>query len=227
MSGGQQQRVALARAIVIHPGLLLMDEPLSNLDAKLRVEMRTVIKELQRNLGITTIYVTHDQEEALAISDRIAVMNKGEVMQIGKPENIYRHPANQFVAGFIGTSNFLSGEIVGQDENQNTRIKINDSSIITLKCKTGSKGTVTISVRPEEFIIKAKDEEGLLGTISQKTFLGDFIDYMVRLENGQMVQVNEYCKDNEEIRELGEVIRLDFIKNKINVFNETGEETLL
>jgi iron(III) transport system ATP-binding protein len=227
MSGGQQQRVALARAIVIHPGLLLMDEPLSNLDAKLRVEMRTVIKELQRNLGITTIYVTHDQEEALSISDRIAVMNKGKIKQIGKPEEIYRRPANEFVAGFIGTSNFLSGEILSQDEQLNARIKIDASSEITVKCQSRFSGAVTISVRPEEFIIRSKTETGLLGTISLKTFLGDFINYRVRLENGQMVQVNEYCKDNEEIREIGEAVRLDVMKNKINVFNVTGEETLL
>jgi len=111
LSGGQQQRVALARAFVIEPSVLLMDEPLSNLDAKLRVQMRTVIKKLQRRLGITTIYVTHDQEEALAISDRIAVMKEGNIMQVGSPEKIYKHPENTFVAGFIGVSNFcrLSG----------------------------------------------------------------------------------------------------------------------
>lgn len=227
ISGGQQQRVALARAIVIHPGLLLMDEPLSNLDAKLRVEMRTAIKELQRNLGITTIYVTHDQEEALSISDRIAVMNKGAIKQIGKPEEIYRRPANEFVAGFIGTSNFLSAKIVNQDDQLNTHIEINDSFGITLKCKSHHQGSVMISVRPEETLIRNKHESGLLGTIALKTFLGDFINYRVRLENGQMIQVNEYCKDNEEIRELGEVIRLDFIKHRLNLFSETGEETLL
>ena len=101
LSGGQQQRVALARAFVIEPGVLLMDEPLSNLDAKLRVQMRTAIKKLQRRLGITTIYVTHDQEEALAISDRIAVMKEGNIMQVGTPEAIYKKPENTFVAGFI------------------------------------------------------------------------------------------------------------------------------
>ena len=107
LSGGQQQRVALARAFVIEPSVLLMDEPLSNLDAKLRVQMRSVIKKLQRRLGITTIYVTHDQEEALAISDRIAVMKDGNIMQIGTPNEIYAKPQNPFVAGFIGVSNFL------------------------------------------------------------------------------------------------------------------------
>ena len=111
LSGGQQQRVALARAFVIEPSVLLMDEPLSNLDAKLRVQMRSVIKKLQRRLGITTIYVTHDQEEALAISDRIAVMKEGRIMQIGTPNEIYAKPQNPFVAGFIGVSNFLDCQV--------------------------------------------------------------------------------------------------------------------
>ncbi len=117
LSGGQQQRVALARAFVIEPSVLLMDEPLSNLDAKLRVQMRTVIKKLQRRLGITTIYVTHDQEEALAISDRIAVMKEGNIMQVGSPEEIYKHPENTFVAGFIGVSNFVECEIRSGEES--------------------------------------------------------------------------------------------------------------
>ena len=114
LSGGQQQRVALSRAIVIEPDLLLMDEPLSNLDAKLRVQMRTSIREIQRKLNITTIYVTHDQEEALAVSDRIAVMNMGIVEQVGKPYEIYSKPVNTFVANFIGISNFLDGRAISR-----------------------------------------------------------------------------------------------------------------
>ena len=111
LSGGQQQRVALARALVIKPDVLLMDEPLSNLDAKLRVEMRSAIKEIQNNLGITTVYVTHDQEEAMAVSDRIAVMNEGDIQQIGKPKDVYQRPANLFVATFIGHTNTINKEI--------------------------------------------------------------------------------------------------------------------
>lgn len=122
LSGGQQQRVALARAVVIEPGLLLMDEPLSNLDAKLRVQMRAIIKKLQRRLGITTIYVTHDQEEALAISDRIAVMQNGNIMQVGTPEQVYRKPQNAFVAGFVGVSNFISGEILARQDGLTFRL---------------------------------------------------------------------------------------------------------
>src|SRR5699024_8166296 len=111
LSGGQQQRVALARALVIKPDVLLMDEPLSNLDAKLRVEMRTVIKEIQHTVGITNVYVPHDQEEAMAVSDRIAVMNQGVIQQVGTPKAIYQRPANLFVATFIGRSNILPGEL--------------------------------------------------------------------------------------------------------------------
>ena len=115
LSGGQQQRVALARALVIQPDVLLMDEPLSNLDAKLRVEMRTVIKEIQKQVGITTVYVTHDQEEAMAISDRIAVLSAGTIHHCGEPKNIYQRPADLFVATFIGKSNLLSAKLVAED----------------------------------------------------------------------------------------------------------------
>ena len=125
LSGGQQQRVALARAFVIEPSVLLMDEPLSNLDAKLRVQMRTVIKKLQRRLGITTIYVTHDQEEALAISDRIAVMKDGNIMQIGTPSELYAKPQNPVVAGFIGVSNFLDCDVKGEEVSIQGELSIN------------------------------------------------------------------------------------------------------
>ena len=119
LSGGQQQRVALARALVIKPDVLLMDEPLSNLDAKLRVEMRTVIKQIQREVGITNVYVTHDQEEAMSVSDRIAVMNLGEIQHIGKPKDIYQRPANLFVASFIGRTNLVNAKLVLKDGKAN------------------------------------------------------------------------------------------------------------
>lgn len=131
LSGGQQQRVALARAIVIHPGLLLMDEPLSNLDAKLRVKMREDIRNLQKSLNITTIYVTHDQEEALAVSDRIAVMSEGKVQQIGKPHEIYLSPVNKFVANFIGTTNFLDAEIEIIDSDKHATVFVEGAALKT------------------------------------------------------------------------------------------------
>ena len=129
LSGGQQQRVALARAIVIHPEVLLMDEPLSNLDAKLRVEMRNAIKRIQQQIGITTVYVTHDQEEALAVSDRIAVMNGGVIQQIDTPKRIYQRPSNTFVATFIGQSNILDGQVIKNNSEEGIKIFCHDKFI--------------------------------------------------------------------------------------------------
>ena len=141
LSGGQQQRVALARAIVIKPDVLLMDEPLSNLDAKLRIEMREAIREVQKKIGITTVYVTHDQEEALAISDRIAVMNKGDIQQIEMPENIYSRPYNTFVADFIGHSNRFLGTVTGQADGE-TMIRMETGLPISVRnVKPTAKGT--------------------------------------------------------------------------------------
>lgn len=215
LSGGQQQRVALARAFVIEPRVLLMDEPLSNLDAKLRVQMRTIIKKLQRRLGITTIYVTHDQEEALAISDRIAVMNLGEVMQVGTPEEIYKNPGNQFVSGFIGTSNFLDGRI--------------ENSVLTLKngfrqeISAKHSGDVILSARPEQVIFS---DQGISGTIIISTFLGDFMEYEVELSDGQLIQVNEYTKDTPTLRKDGEKVFVNFDWNKIRIFESKNGEAI-
>ncbi len=156
LSGGQQQRVALARAIVVNPKVLLFDEPLSNLDAKLRIEMRAELKRLQRELGVTTIYVTHDQEEAMSISDRIAIMNQGRVMQIGTPQEIYKHPKNEFVARFIGQGTFLHGEVVGEDAGR-LRVEIPSigkeiSAVPSHPENPPSVGDrVLVMIRPESF----------------------------------------------------------------------------
>ncbi|MEG0328468.1 MAG: ABC transporter ATP-binding protein [Erysipelothrix sp.] len=218
LSGGQQQRVALARAIVIEPKILLMDEPLSNLDAKLRVQMRTIIKKLQRQLNITTIYVTHDQEEALAISDRIAVMNKGKVMQIDKPSVIYQNPANTFVSNFIGTSNFLTGTVI-EDE----QIKVENYSF-KKRINANIGDTVTISVRPEQFTF-SKENEGINGNIILTTFLGDFVNYEVELENGEIIEVNEYTQNNKSLRKEGPV-RVIVSEEEINIYDEQGKVNL-
>lgn len=226
MSGGQQQRVALARAIVIHPDILLMDEPLSNLDAKLRVQMRTTIKKVQKKLGITTIYVTHDQEEALAISDRIAVMKDGKIQQVGKPKEIYSRPANEFVANFIGTSNVLTGKIVGKNKDK-TQIMLGGKSVIEMKLKRNTDTEVKVSVRPEEFLIEPEDKGGIPGRITMSTFLGDFINYEVELESKESVQVNQYSKDMLEDYEVGTKVYLKAMEECINVFDSSGEEALL
>ena len=216
LSGGQQQRVALARAFVIEPSVLLMDEPLSNLDAKLRVQMRTIIKKLQQKLGITTVYVTHDQEEALSISDRIAVMKDGNIMQIGTPKEIYAKPANKFVAGFIGISNFIDVDV------KDNVITIDGYDI---KCNLSNNysGKAILSARPEQIFFSDK---GINGKVSFVTFLGDYIEYEVTISNGQVLIVNEYTKDNNRHYEVNEDIKLSFDENSISIFNETGDHTL-
>jgi len=218
LSGGQQQRVALARAFVIEPGVLLMDEPLSNLDAKLRVQMRTVIKKLQRRLGITTIYVTHDQEEALAISDRIAVMKDGNIMQIGTPGEIYAKPQNPFVAGFIGVSNFLDCEV---DNSGMTTIK--GELKIKVPLRTNYTGTAKLSARPEQLFFT---KEGMPGTVMLSTFLGDFIEYEVRLDDGQDLIVNEYTKDTSLVHPDGEKVFISFDPNRVSLYKGENEEVI-
>lgn len=231
LSGGQQQRVALARAIVIHPSVLLMDEPLSNLDAKLRIEMRSAIRDIQKQVGITTVYVTHDQEEALAISDRIAVMNEGVIQQIGAPEEIYTRPYNVFVSTFIGHSNLFHGTIGKDSEGtyvafkNNYKIYMNN---IKASCKEGTK--VIVSIRPEEFSLS---QEGLQGTIKNRTFLGNHTNYEVELVGSLTITEQarvEYSQDlgqANKIYGIGETLTLKPNALKVNVFTEDGEKSLI
>ncbi len=223
LSGGQQQRVALARAFVIEPSVLLMDEPLSNLDAKLRVQMRSVIKKLQRRLGITTIYVTHDQEEALAISDRIAVMRDGHIMQIGTPNEIYAKPQNPFVAGFIGVSNFLDCEVSCSEHDKEATVSIQNELNIQVPVRRPYNGKAKISARPEQLFF---GDTGMPGTVLFSTFLGDFIEYEVQLEDGQNLIVNEYTKDTTDVHQDGERVFLRFDPLRISLYEAESEEVL-
>ena len=222
LSGGQQQRVALARAFVIEPSVLLMDEPLSNLDAKLRVQMRSVLKKLQRSLGITTIYVTHDQEEALAISDRIAVMKDGRIMQIGTPNQIYAKPQNPFVAGFIGVSNFLDCQVDAGDRGP-AAVTIQGELQIQIPVRRSYHGPAKLSARPEQLFFSS---EGMPGTILFSTFLGDFIEYEVQLDNGQSLIVNEYTKDTTAVHQDGERVFLRFDPARVSLYEAESEEVL-
>lgn len=221
LSGGQQQRVALARAFVIEPSVLLMDEPLSNLDAKLRVQMRSIIKKLQHRLGITTIYVTHDQEEALAISDRIAVMKDGHIMQIGTPGEIYAKPENPFVAGFIGVSNFLECQAKDLGNGQ-AKVSIKNELDMNIGVRRPYSGAAKISARPEQLFFA---EEGMPGTVKFSTFLGDFIEYEVQLDDGQDLIINEYTKDTAAVHPEGEKVRIRFDADRISLYDE--EEKVL
>ena len=174
LSGGQQQRVALARALVAEPKLLLLDEPLSNLDAKLRESMRFEIKEIQQNLGIAVVYVTHDQTEAMAMSDRIFLINRGVVQQSGSPEEIYNQPSNQFVADFLGKVEFLKGTA----EQGRIHLMAADQY---LPYAGERRGPVEVAVRPQNISILPADSEGLHGTVEKKYYLGDTTDWRIRL----------------------------------------------
>ena len=226
LSGGQQQRVALARALVIQPDVLLMDEPLSNLDAKLRVEMRETIRSIQRNVGITTVYVTHDQEEAMAVSDRIAVMNLGEIQQIGTPQAIYQRPANLFVASFIGRTNLLDGEIRMENGTANLSVASGYTvPVTTLLSEEQKNQKVVVSVRPEEFIIN-RDGEGIPATVVSSTFLGLNMHYFLKLDDGTEVQVIQEAELDSCLPD-GAKIHLKLKQNKINIFCQDGSRNLV
>ena len=226
LSGGQQQRVALARAIVIHPEVLLMDEPLSNLDAKLRVEMRNAIKRIQQQIGITTVYVTHDQEEALAVSDRIAVMNGGVIQQIDTPKRIYQRPSNTFVATFIGQSNILDGQVI--KNNSEEGIKIFDAffAMTNLSKNCTNMEDVKISIRPEEFILSMDNKDGIKGVVKSSVFLGINTNYFIELENGKEVEVIQASDALEAIQD-GSTVYLNLQTEKINVFTNDGTKNLI
>lgn len=218
LSGGQQQRVALARALVIKPDVLLMDEPLSNLDAKLRVEMRSVIKDIQHKVGITSVYVTHDQEEAMAISDRIAVMNKGVIQQIGTPKSLYQRPSNIFVATFIGYTNIVDGIV------ENNILKIAGASYTIPGLKGVDNQNVKVSIRPEEFYL---DDNGQIeGTIVSNVFLGLNTHYTLKIEglNNTVELVQESSIDN--IIPVNQKVKLSLKTEKINIYTEDGKNNL-
>ncbi len=197
LSGGQQQRVALGRALVAEPKVLLLDEPLSNLDAKLRESMRFEIKEIQRNLGITVVYVTHDQTEAMAMSDRIVVMNRGVIQQVGSPTEIYRKPANQFVADFVGKVNFLPGSVT---ENRIELLGTGQSIPYDGVCR----GRVIVAVRPENIRLRKADRGDLTGRLLNMFYLGDVNDCRVDL-GGETVRVIADSGSFDTLREGQEV----------------------
>jgi iron(III) transport system ATP-binding protein len=212
LSGGQQQRVALARTLVYEPTLLLLDEPLSNLDAKLRDRARTWLRQLQSRVGITTIYVTHDQIEALALSDRIAVMHEGQILQLAPPKEVYEQPASPFVADFIGTSNFFSGEVADADGAGDVTARLADGQMLRVRSAAGvSRGqTVTIAVRPEKIDLLppdagAPEHEGdniLSATVRERSYLGARYEYQVQFESMLVRVESDRAIENGPVRVL-------------------------
>ena len=218
LSGGQQQRVALARAVVIEPSVLLFDEPLSNLDAKLRESMRDELRALQQRLGITSLYVTHDQSEAMAISDKVVIMKDGVICQQGTPQEIYEQPASRFVANFIGKANFIDGIFKGRD---------GEAALVEIGGKTFSipapgkmegvevGGACCLTVRPESFLL-TKDAGALPGTVSRATYYGAKIEYEVML-NEQPIIVEVYNPQLTERFHVGDTVSLSLIEGCVRV----------
>jgi len=217
LSGGQQQRVALARALVMEPKVLLMDEPLSNLDAKLREQMRTEIRRIQKQLGITSVYVTHDQIEAMTLSDQVVVMNQGVIEQIGTPIEVYRHPRTRFVADFIGRANFVPGTVQSV-EDHSLLVRAWDLSfkLPTLGEHYPAEGPVTLLIRPE--MIQVIEHGGKIrGTVCRAAYLGDSIDYDIQVADGQILTAVETDPSRMTLYPEGSTVGLDFREDCIHV----------
>lgn len=215
LSGGQQQRVALARALVMEPGVLLFDEPLSNLDAKLRVYMRTEIRKIQKKVGITAVYVTHDQSEAMSLSDRIIIMNKGIIEQVGTPKEIYYTPKTEFVADFIGTANFIEGKILEVNKGV-AKIEIEGNSVdVQYNGEKKAGDSCKLVLRPEAVQIN-KSEGVLEGEVTLSTFMGSYQDYIVKTKTCD-VAIQDNNPQGRPIFEEGEKVKLNFSHLNVHV----------
>ena len=214
LSGGQQQRVALARALVIEPSVLLFDEPLSNLDAKLRVSMRTEIRRIQQEVGITAIYVTHDQSEAMALSDNIIIMNKGVVAQMGSPQDIYYHPNSEFVADFIGEANFLKGRLDRMDGDHAVLNVEGSSARVPAKAGMTQGKEYTVVLRPESAVLA--DQGGLPCQVTLSCFMGSYQNYHVKVGN-TLVKLTDYNPKNKRIYQVGESCSLVFDPESVHI----------
>ena len=219
LSGGQQQRVALARALVNNPRVLLLDEPLGALDLKLRKQMQVELKRIQSEIGITFIFVTHDQEEAMTMSDRIAVMRAGRIEQLGVPEELYERPATEFVAGFLGVSNLLDGEVVGQSGDM-AEVRLTDGKVIRApSAATNGTSTVRVGIRPEKLRVVPRDGQEtsaaaetntLEGTVLDASYIGVSTQYLVKTRDGHILTVyaqnlttsgaSEVLSDGQDVR---------------------------
>jgi iron(III) transport system ATP-binding protein len=215
LSGGEQQRVALARAIVVRPRVLLFDEPLSNLDARLRIQMRGEIQRLQKRLGITAVYVTHDQEEAMAISDRIAVMHQGVIVQEGSAETLYHRPASEFVAQFIGRTNLLRGHVTAARDGTQVEVEVEGHRfrVTHAGARPAVGASVTLVLRPESIVMSAGGS-GLQGTVVSRIFLGEKVEYHVRV-GGETLHVTAYGSGASGLPAPGGAVTLDVSSSSV------------
>jgi iron(III) transport system ATP-binding protein len=217
LSGGQQQRVALARALVMEPKVLLLDEPLSNLDAKLREQMRSEIRRIQKQIGITSVYVTHDQTEAMTMSDRIVVMNEGRIEQVGSPTGIYRRPSNRFVADFIGRANFVQGTVKGLENGRLTVEVLGSSHTVPAAHNNFQIGQeVTLVVRPEMVMIDPPADAHATGIVREAAYLGSMVEYDVEV-NGQLLSLVENDPRRTIIHSEGEQVAIQFLDDCLYV----------
>lgn len=217
LSGGQQQRVALCRALVTEPKVLLFDEPLSNLDAKLRVETREQIRKIQKELGITSLYVTHDQAEAMSISDRVAVMNAGRLQQLGTPYEIYAHPANPFVADFIGRANFLPATVVGKEETGLIIQMVGKSLVISVTGGFKPGDRVLAVVRPEAVDLVPPGDGDVDGEIVFPHYTGSRATYRLRLDSGELIEVEVLSPQEKGFLSEGERVGVSFHRKSIHL----------
>ena len=216
LSGGQQQRVAVARAIVLEPKVLLFDEPLSNLDAKLRRQVREDIREIQQKLGVTTIYVTHDQEEALAISDKVIVMNNAVIAQGGNPKDLYNFPKNKFVANFIGDANVVRAEIINKQSNT-YELKLAEINV-KIECDNELNSSVSVALRPEKIEIKRSNDNNCIhATINNASFVGSSYQYILNSKLGKLYVISN---DTNDVFEVGEEVFLNLNEKDIRVLND-------
>ena len=210
LSGGQQQRVALARALVLNPDILLLDEPLSNLDAKIRVQVRAEIRKLQKELGITTVYVTHDQEEALSLSDRVAVMHDGRMLQLASPKTLYERPINRFVADFVGTNNLIAGVC----REMAAGLVVAETALGTLRCtptvRVGPGDRCVLAVRPENVALGVGHENTLDGRVVLTSYLGNTLRYEVEVGDGVTLKVDIGDPWHHEVLRTGSRVRVTF-----------------
>lgn len=207
LSGGQQQRVALARALVIRPKVLLFDEPLSNLDAQLRVRMRSEIRAIQRRLGITSVYVTHDQEEAFSIADQVAIMNLGKVVQLGTPRQLYWEPADRFVAGFVGQSNVLPAEVISTN-GDGAVVRVFDQTIRSRRPPRNNNEDVSVVLRSEALRLEAADHPGVPARVLTMAYVGPIVRYTVAVDSGSELTVDMHNPGPDEFFNEGTAVSL-------------------